>query len=99
MGQNDSANAAFEKIIANGRTLSIRKAAKAYWDAHQSEGGASETAGTNLETAIKSIPLDYRQPTVKHLEDLDNCKQSDTDNSSCYLTFAVAIVDKIVSLG
>ncbi|MCW8934936.1 MAG: hypothetical protein OQK98_09445 [Gammaproteobacteria bacterium] len=99
MGQNDSASAAFEKIIANGRTLSIRKAAKAYWVAHQSESGASETAEDNFVNAIKSIPLDYRQPTIKHLEDLSNCKQSDTDNSSCYLTFAIAIVDKVVSLG
>jgi len=99
MVQNDAAKAAFEKIISNGRTLSIKKAAKAYWDAYESEAGASDEAGLNLEKAIKSIPLDYRQPTVKFLEDLDNCKQGDSDNTDCYLAFAVAIVDKIVSLG
>lgn len=99
MVQNDAAKAAFEKIIANGRTLSIKKAAKAYWNAYESDAGASDEVGLNLEKAIKSIPLDYRQPTVQFLEDLNNCKQGDTDNTSCYLAFAVAIVDKIVSLG
>lgn len=98
MVQNDAAKAAFDKIITSGKTLSIRKAAKAYWDAHTSEAGASAEAGLNLEKAIKSIPLDYRQPTVQFLEDLDSCKQGETDDTSCYLTFAVAIVDKIVSV-
>lgn len=97
MNQHDQADAAFNKIINNGKTLTIRKAAKAYWAAHNSDKGASEEAGKNLEQAIMSIPPDYRQPTLIHLEALNNCKESNDDSSSCYLTFATSIVDKIIS--
>ena len=100
MSQNEQARDAFDRIINLGRTAEIRNTAKAYWTAHTSDAGATEENGLNFEKAIRNIPLDYRQPTVKYLEDLDNCKAncSNDDIASCYLDFAVAIVDRIVKL-
>ena len=98
MSQREEADAAFKRIINQGRTASIRKSAEAYWAAYTSEAGADKAVGKKFEDAIKGIPLDYRQPTVKYLEDLNSCKESNPDDATCYLAFAIAIVDRIVSL-
>jgi len=98
MEQNKEAKETFEKIISHGRTTAIRKAAENFWAAYNSDEGFNDEAGKNLEQAIKSIPIDYRQPTIQHLEELNNCKESNDDISSCYLTFAIRIVDRIVSI-
>jgi tetratricopeptide (TPR) repeat protein len=98
MEQYEEAKIAFEKIISHGRTAAIRKAAEGYWTAFNTAEGADEEAGKNLEQAVKSIPLDYRQPTLKYLEELNNNKKNNDDSASCYLTFAIGIVDRIVSM-
>ena len=87
----------WKKIIRHGRALYIRKAAEAYWSAYKSEEGASDEVGKKLEQAIKSIPIDYRQPTLKHLEELKSCNETNDDTSACYLNFAIRIVDRIIS--
>jgi hypothetical protein len=96
--QHEQAKAAFEKIISLGRTAAIRKAAKDYWTACNTDEGASEEAGKNLELAIRAIPLDYRQPTVKPLEELGHCMENSDDTSSCYFTLVIALADRIVKL-
>jgi len=98
MKDNKEATDAFEKIISHGRTTAIRKAAKAYWSSCNSAEGADEKLGKDLELAIKSIPIDYRSPTIKPLEDLNACKESNTDISTCYLTLAVSLVDRITKV-
>ena len=67
MKENKEAADAFEKIISHGRTLAIRKTAEAYWSSYNSAEGADEILDKNLEQAIKSIPIDYRSPTIKPL--------------------------------
>ncbi|RDH80666.1 MAG: hypothetical protein DIZ80_16685 [endosymbiont of Galathealinum brachiosum] len=96
MTQHEEAEAAFEKIINNGRTLSIKKTAKTYWAAYNSDKEIPDSVGTDFEKAISSIPIDYRSPTVKPLEELNNCKKNNDSISSCYLTLAISLVDRIV---
>jgi len=100
MSQNEQAQEAFDKIINHGRTAEIRNTANAYWKACSSDTGATEEQGLNFEKAIQNIPLDYRQPTVKFLEDLHSCKAScgEDELNQCYLKFAIAIVDRIIKL-
>ncbi|MDH5483924.1 MAG: hypothetical protein OEY43_01715 [Gammaproteobacteria bacterium] len=98
MDQYEEAKVAFETIISRGRTAAIRKAAEGYWTAYNSDEGADEEAGRNLEQAVKSIPLDYRQPTVKYLDELTSSKASSDDISACYLAFAIGVVDRIVTM-
>jgi len=98
MKENKEAVDAFEKIISHGRTLAIRKAAEAYWSSYNSAEGADEKLGKNLEQAIKSIPIDYRSPTIKPLEDLNACKENNTVISTCYLTLAISLVDRITKI-
>ena len=98
MDQQAQALAAFEKIISHGRTAEIRKSAQAYWTAYTSDQGADETTGTNFEKAIRNIPIDYRQPTLKPLEELNDCKQDGNDDSACYLNLAISLVDRIIKL-
>jgi len=98
MSENKEAAEAFEKIISHGRTSAIRKAAEAYWSSCNSAEGADESLGRNLEVAIQSIPIDYRSPTVKPLEDLKTCKENSADTSTCYLTLAINLVDRITKI-
>ena len=96
MELDSQAEEAFGRIINNGRTLEIKKTAAACWTAYNENKQITETIGVNFEKAIQNIPLDFRSPTVAHLEGLKSCKESGGDSSSCYLTFAVGIVDRIV---
>ena len=98
MDLHDQADAAFKKLISHGRTSAIRKAAEVYWSSYNSDEGASEKIGMNFEQSTKSIPIDYRQPTIKHLDELNNCKENDTDIKSCYLKFAISVVDRVITL-
>ena len=92
----EQAEAAFERIINNGRTSEIKKTATACWSAYSENKEITDLIGTNFEKAIQNIPLDYRSPTVPHLEVLNTSKDNGIDVSECYLTLAVNIVDRIV---
>ena len=98
MNLHEQAEAAFNKIIKQGRTAAIRKTAEAYWKAYNTDAGVSEEDGKNLEQAIKSIQIDFRQSTVSHLEELNRCKGNNKNISSCYLNFAIAIVDRVIKI-
>ncbi len=96
MASYEEAGAAFNKIIKHGPGTSFRKAAEVYWIACQSDAGAGEEEGKQLEAAISKIPIDYRTPALKCLEDFNACRENGTDIKDCYFSLAVNLANKIV---
>jgi len=96
MSKLEEAATAFEKIIKHGPGAGFRKAAELYWKAHQSDAGASEEDGRKFEEAIAKIPLDYRTPALRCLDDFSDCKEAGNDIAECYQSLAIQLADKIV---
>ena len=96
MGQNKETEAAFTKIINNAPSAVLRKAAKKYWEASLSDSGASAEIGTDFETAIKSISIDYRTPALKCLDEFETCKEDGGDLNDCYSLLAISLATRVV---
>ena len=96
MAEQQQAEAAFTKIIEKAPSSVLRKAAKAYWTAHNSAEGASEKDGDQFQAAIKSIPLDYRSPALKCLDEFNACQENGDSSAECYSKLAILIADRVV---
>jgi len=96
MDLQKQAQAAFEKIIEHGPSSTLRKAAKSYWSAYQSAEGADDKTRSLLDTAIKSIPVDYRSPALQCLEACDAGKAKGDNVDECYLALAICLAERIV---
>ena len=96
MSQNQQATEAFTKIIEHAPSSVLRKAAKSYWTAYNSENGASDASGSQFEAAIRAVSIDYRRPAMECIDDFEKAKESAVDHSECYLKLAICIAEKIV---
>jgi len=87
---------AFTRIISNGPGADLRKAAKKFWEAHQSEAGVDKEVGIEFEKSITTISLDYRNPALKCLEDCVTSKKTDENATECYFELALCLSKRIV---
>jgi len=96
MANQEQIEAAYTKIINKAPSSVLRKAAQAFWAAHNTSEGASEKEGETLIAAIKSIPLDYRSPALKCLDEFDACKANGGTAADCFSSLAVMLADRVV---
>ena len=89
---------AFTKIINHGPGAGLRKAAKNFWEAHQSDAGVNEEVCTELEKSITKIPLDYRSPALQCLEVCTTCKEGSDNLTECYFELALCLAKRIVHI-
>jgi hypothetical protein len=87
---------AFTRIINNGPGADLKKAAKKFWDAHQSGEGVDEAIGLELEKSISTISLDYRNPALQCLENCVTSKKTDDNSTDCYFELARCLSKRIV---
>jgi len=86
---------AFTRIISNGPGADLRKAAKKFWEAHQS-GASIDEEGAELEKSIGTISLDYRNPAIQCLETCVTSKKTDDNATECYFELALCLSKRIV---
>jgi len=87
---------AFTKIINHGPGAGLRKAAKKFWEAHQSDAGVNDQVCTELEKSISTISLDYRNPALQCLDACINCKEASDKPTECYFELALCLAKRIV---
>ena len=87
---------AFTKIINHGPGADLRKAAKKFWDAYQSDAGVNELVCSDFEKSITTISLDYRSPAMQCLESCVTSKKTEDNATECYFELALCLAKRIV---